>query len=231
MRNKIRIVSNKPNSPSLKLLSEVLSNEVGYKVWRSNRRVSEKDFVIYPGISKVEQLNTFKFTGISCPNHTTQLTTAKEWFNSGVKRVMCRKLTRAHSGKGCVVSNNIEELVPAPLYTEYVPKKFEYRVHVFNGKVIDKQIKRKRKEYDGTRDTQIRNKANGYVFCREGITDDVRLESIAISAVKALGRPYGAVDVIYNEKQDQYFVLEVNSKPGMQGITLEKYAQAIINRS
>lgn len=229
--NKIRIVSNKPNSPSLKLLSQVLTEKVRYKVWRSNRHISNKDFVVYTGISKVDQLSSFTLAGVPCPKYTTDKLVAEAWLRDDVKRVMCRKLTRAHSGKGCVVANNIDELVQAPLYTAYVPKKFEYRVHVFNGKVIDKQIKRKRKEYEGTRDTQIRNKANGYVFCREGITDDPRLESIAIAAVKALSRPYGAVDIIYNEKQDSYFVLEVNSKPGMQGTTLEKYAQAIINRS
>lgn len=228
--SKVRIVSHKPGSPSLRKLASVLTEKLGYKVWRSRRRVSNKDIVFAPAISKIEQLHKFKEKGVNCPDYTTDKKVAEQWFDADIKRVMCRRYTRAHSGKGCVVSNSKEELVEAPLYTVYIPKKQEYRVHVFNGKVIDKQMKRKKVDYEGQRDTQIRNKANGYVFCREGLPVDPRLDLIALDAVVTLGRTYGAVDVIYNEIQNKYFVLEVNSQPGMEGTTLEKYAQAIINR-
>jgi len=33
---------------------------------------------------------------------------------------------------------------------------------------------------------------------------------------------------IWSEKQNKCFVLEVNSRPGMEGTTVEKYAAAII---
>ena len=117
----------------------------------------------------------------------------------------------------------------APLYTEYIPKKSEYRFHVFGGEVIDVQQKRKKRGFESTRDTRIRNVNNGYVYCRDGINPPNGAADLAIRAVAACGYEYGAVDLIYNEKRDQCYVLEVNSRPGLMGTTLEKYAEALIN--
>ena len=233
MSTKFRIVSNKIGSPSLRRLADALSEKVGYRVIRSTRAVSpRRDIVFQEGLSKTVQLTTFQQQSVPCPEYFTRKEAVVPLFTEGnVKRVMCRKFTRSHSGKGCVVANSSGELVDAPLYTIYIPKRHEYRVHIFNNKVIDRQIKRKKRGYEAERDTQIRNRANGYVFCREGIPTDARLDSIALAAVQALGRSYGAVDIIYNEKNDAYYVLEVNSKPGMEGTTLSRYVDAIINRS
>ena len=52
---------------------------------------------------------------------------------------------------------------------------------------------------------------------------------LAINAVKAVGYKYGAVDLIYNEKRNQCYVLEVNSRPGLMGTTLDRYADALID--
>jgi D-alanine-D-alanine ligase-like ATP-grasp enzyme len=54
------------------------------------------------------------------------------------------------------------------------------------------------------------------------------LKDIAIGSVNILGLNFGAVDVIYNEKENKYYVLEVNTAPGLSGTTLEKYVDAII---
>ena len=114
------------------------------------------------------------------------------------------------------------------MYTAYIPKKAEYRVHVLNGEAIDVQQKKKKRGFEHVRDTRIRNVNNGYVYCRDGITVTDSLTNLAIAAVNALNYSYGAVDIIYNEKHNQYYVLEVNSRPGLMGTTLEKYCQAII---
>lgn len=117
---------------------------------------------------------------------------------------------------------------PAPLYVEYIVKKKEFRVHVWNNEVIDVAEKRKRSGYTEERDAFVRNTANGYVFCRTNVIEPTDLRPLALSAVSALGRSYGAVDVIYNEKQNKCFVLETNSRPGMEGTTVEKYSDAIL---
>jgi D-alanine-D-alanine ligase-like ATP-grasp enzyme len=37
------------------------------------------------------------------------------------------------------------------------------------------------------------------------------------------------VDLVYNEKRNQCYVLEVNSRPGLSGTTLDNYCEALIN--
>jgi D-alanine-D-alanine ligase-like ATP-grasp enzyme len=74
---------------------------------------------------------------------------------------------------------------------------------------------------------QIRNNANGFVYVREDVNPDQRAIDLAIAAVKVLGLDMGAVDLIFNEKQDKWFLLEVNTAPGLEGTTPHDYATAI----
>jgi D-alanine-D-alanine ligase-like ATP-grasp enzyme len=50
--------------------------------------------------------------------------------------------------------------------------------------------------------------------------------SEAIKAVNCLGLYFGAADVIWNDKEQRAYVLEVNTAPGLEGTTLENYANA-----
>ena len=50
-------------------------------------------------------------------------------------------------------------------------------------------------------------------------------EKQAVAAVVALGLDFGAVDVVYNVKEQKAYVLEVNSAPGLSGTTLDKYVE------
>jgi glutathione synthase/RimK-type ligase-like ATP-grasp enzyme len=121
-----------------------------------------------------------------------------------------------------------EQPIPAaPLYTLYIPKKAEYRFHVFDGQVIDVQQKKKKRGSDV--DHRIRNLHNGYVYCRDGVSPPDGAAALAVRAVEACGYLYGAVDVIYNEKRACSYVLEVNSRPGIINQTCDSYADAIIN--
>ena len=55
------------------------------------------------------------------------------------------------------------------------------------------------------------------------------LRDISRDAVTALGLEFGAVDIIYNDKSKKLFVLEVNTAPGIEGATVTKYKDAILN--
>ena len=178
-------------------------------------------------LNKVQQFHAFHTHGISCPKWTTDQNAVGAL---DVSVVFARTLVNATNGRGIVEINlkRKEPLVPAPLYTEYIPKKAEYRVHVFNGKVIDIQQKKKKKEFENERDTRVRNLHNGYVYCRDGIVAPDGTADLAVRATHALGYLYGAVDIIYNEKRNQCYVLEVNSRPGLMGTTLQKYGAAIV---
>lgn len=136
--------------------------------------------------------------------------------------MFCRTRLQSHSGGGIVIAESIDDLVNAPLYTKYIKKKKEFRVHVFNQEVID--IQEKRKSHDVANvDFRIRNHASGFVFCRDNIVEPSDLRTVSIAAVTTLGLDFGAVDVIYNEKQDKCYALEVNTAPGLEGTTLQSY--------
>ena len=138
--------------------------------------------------------------------------------------IVCRTILNGSCGKGIVIAKTLEELVDAPLYVKYVPKKEEYRVHVAFGHVIAIQRKARRLECENP-NWQIRNHENGFVFVH--IEPMGNLEDLAVGAVEALGLKIGAVDIIWNEKNDEFYVLEVNTSPGLEGRTIDAYVKAI----
>lgn len=223
------IVVNPVASKFAKALQQRLRQLVTNKVWRVNAvKEGRSHFLVtQQPWNKIEQFARFQASQVSCPRFTTDSTKLHEL---GSRTIFVRTLISSTNGRGIVEINLSDERVPpAPLYTEYIPKKAEYRFHVFGEHVIDVQEKRKRRGFDGDRNTRVRNVDNGYVYCRDGISPPDGAADLAIRAVKALGYNYGAVDVIYNEHRNQSYVLEVNSRPGLMGTTLDKYVNAIID--
>lgn len=223
---RIVLVSHNIRSEALRNLAAELTQQLGYRVWcvppdKVRRRVPVR---FEGGIDKVVQLQRFKENNVPAPDFCTNIE-GTQYLDT--KLVVCRALTGASEGRGITICKKEDVSLHVPLYTAYIPKKKEFRVHVWNNKVIDVQEKRRRRGGD-TKEFQVRNTANGYVFCRDGIVLPDDCHAVALSAVRALGRHYGAVDVIWNEKKNQCFVLEVNSRPGMTGTTVKKYADAIV---
>jgi glutathione synthase/RimK-type ligase-like ATP-grasp enzyme len=173
---------------------------------------------------KLATFNKLEENHVPTPRFTTSRETATTWLDSG-STILCRTLLNSHSGRGIIVVQPDNTLQDAPLYVEYKKKRAEYRVHVFGGEVIDECHKRKRnsEERPENFNTFIRSYNNGWVFCRDGLLPDPNRSRIAIEAVSALGLDFGAVDMIYNEREQQYYVLEVNTAPGLEGTTLTKY--------
>lgn len=168
---------------------------------------------------------------------TTEPTTVLDWLDSG-HVVLARTILRGHSADGLFVLNpndtSIGALLKAPLFTKYKKKRDEYRIHVAGGEVFDIQQKKLRTEWDdGTQvspeevDFRVRNHANGFVFCREDIDCPEEAQANAVQAVKTLGLDFGAVDIIWNEYDNQSYVLEVNTAPGLEETTVERYAAAL----
>lgn len=175
------------------------------------------------------KLESFKaMSGYVCiPEWTESLVDASEWLKQG-HMVVCRTVLNGHSGNGIIIATNDDELVKAPLYTRYIKKQNEYRVHVFNGKMIHKQRKARRLDVpDEEVNWKIRNHDNGFIFQIEDFEMPEDCELQAIAAVASLGLDFGAVDIVYNAKEDKAYVLEVNSAPGVSGTTLTKYVEAL----
>ncbi len=175
--------------------------------------------------NKLTAFNILQGCNVSIPEFTTDKTIAQEWTTEG-NTVYCRTVLSGHSGVGIVIGTNTENIADAPLYTKNVKAKYEFRVHVMNGKIIDFQQKKKRQGFEGGV-SGIRNHANGWVFCREGVVLPQEAEKQAIKAVEALGLDFGAVDIGYNERHNKAYVYEVNTAPGLEGTSLAKYTKAI----
>jgi glutathione synthase/RimK-type ligase-like ATP-grasp enzyme len=217
-------------SRSLRELASSLSSVLGYKVFRvPDSRVGRRTPLKFTqGLDKLTQLTRFRDSNVPCPDFTTDRNIALSWLaDDGV--IVCRTLLRSSEGKGIVMAETPEQVVQAPLYTRYLKKKLEFRVHVFNGVVIDVQQKKRKSDYDGQRDTRIRNLANGYVFCRGNLNEPTDLREQALAAVASLGYTIGAVDIVYNEHHNRVVVLEVNASPGLTGTTLQRYTDAIVS--
>jgi glutathione synthase/RimK-type ligase-like ATP-grasp enzyme len=192
------------------------------------------DFLNHPfnvslASNKLLTLNQFRAYGVSCPEFTTDIEEAEYWADSE-SDVYCRTLLAGKGGEGIIVATNSEELVDAPLYTKRVNVGKEYRVHVFNGEVIDYAKKGRKRDSEERASHLIRNYAKGWVFIRENIQlpESVREESC--KAVESLGLLFGAVDVCTRKNQEsQAVVFEVNSAPGFSegSTTVKAYADAI----
>lgn len=123
-------------------------------------------------------------------------------------------------------------LPTAPLYTRGIENHGEYRVHVFDGEVIDYRKKSRTREEDGEVDVPtpeenaVRTLGNGWIYRQGSLNRLERVESLALQAIAALELDFGAVDIIMDEHGD-VFVLEVNTAVGLADATLENYLTAI----
>jgi glutathione synthase/RimK-type ligase-like ATP-grasp enzyme len=225
---KLRLVSKKLGSNSLAALAAGLSTKLGYKVFRSKAPHSFRSNLVYGDCkNKTSQYEWFKAQGISALDFTTSHEEAKAWVKDG-QVVFARLLTRSSEGKGIVVCETEEQVPVAPVYTKYKKKKKEFRVHIFQQEVVHVLEKRKRKEFEGTVNTKVRNTANGYVFCSQDVVEPEGIRELARKASKVTNSDFKGVDIGFNEKLNELFVIEVNSCPGIQGSNIDKYISAII---
>ena len=226
----------KPTSPRQNPDSDVIINW-GNSQLPQNFQWSSKD-LNHPNAVKIatNKFLTFQRLGettIPTPEWTESHVKALYWAVTG-HTIVVRHRVNAHSGMGISLFTpedylNDVELPDAPLYVKYKKKRSEYRVHVFNGRVIDIQEKRKQIDFDrNDLQSKIRSHSNGWVFCREDLSPySSSLGEIAIEAIDAIGLDFGAVDMIYNQRENAYYVLEVNTAVGLEGSTVRIYADAI----
>lgn len=186
----------------------------------------------------VNKLRTFELLrrfNVPTPEWTTDYRDAEVWHYDGHTVVERHNLTGT-KGNGIRIVTGIDDIegealnYEVPLYTKLIPRAREYRVHVFDGQVIDLQQKKRRvtgvtndgNDSDGT----IKNLDNGWVFVRDDITPPPRsIFDVSIRAVQALGLDFGGVDVLV--KDGQCYVLEINTAMGLEGSTINSYTNAI----
>lgn len=176
----------------------------------------------------VNKLTTFKLlkdAGVTIPEFSDTKEEASKWLAAG-KTVVVREVLNGYGGNGIKLIENPAEIPDAPLYTQYIPKTEEYRVHVFKNEAFFIQRKARKKEIaDDKINWKVRNLAGGFIFANQDVQVAEACQQEAIKAVQALGLDFGAVDIIWNKNRNKYYVLEINTAPGLTGTTLEKYAE------
>jgi len=182
------------------------------------------------------KLNTYQIISedVPMPEYTTNPQDVLDSLGADYKlEWLARTKLKGHTGDGIkLIYGGVEygvegeEFPIAPLYTKYIKKKDEYRVHVFGDKVIDVAQKKKRIAAEKA-DYQVRNHSTGWVYCREGVDVPDHVKGWCVDSVALLGLTFGAVDVIYNQHYDAWYILEINTAPGLYGTTLEKYLQEV----
>lgn len=161
---------------------------------------------------------------ISCVPWTANKAIAQEWQTEGAT-IVVRTLLTGHSGAGTIIIEPGEVLLEAPLYTKYIKKVREYRLHATRWGVVDTQ----QKVRDPTKEPlswKVRSHDNGFIFQRKNIVTSLDRDLLAIKAIQTLGLHFGAVDII-EDKEGNFYILEVNTAPGLEGQTIVAYQTAL----
>ena len=177
--------------------------------------------------NKLKTFECLHSARIPIPSFTSNKLDAERAFHTG-DTIVVRATLSGHGGTGIsiVTPNSVESLPEAPLYTKYIPKEHEYRVHVLGEETHIRQKRRKLSHEDPN--WQIRNHANGFVMAQECSFIPEGIEALSIAAVDALNLHFGAVDIIYGT-DGKCYVLEVNTAPGLEASTLALYADYFVN--
>lgn len=174
--------------------------------------------------NKLRAFDAMKAAGVSVPEYARHIRDVT-WKGTTVVR---HKLT-GHSGEGIEVCEDTRNLPTAPLYVQYIKKEQEFRIHVGrrNGQATIIAVQRKARDRsvpNSSVNWQVRNHTNGFIFVRSDAHPDAGVLTEACNALAALELDFGAVDVIYNAKEGKAYVLEINTAPGLEGQTIEDYA-------
>ena len=242
---RLRIEPYKPGSKSAKALSRrsgILRTKTGRVYaptdtlinWgNSERRFANAQYINKPESVCIasDKLSAYmamaEVPEVPLPDFTAEQAVAQEWLNEGYT-VLARSVLRGHGGLGIRVVHPGAALPLVPLYVEYIKKATEYRVHVVRDQIIDIQEKRKRSGVPNEQvNFQVRNAQFGWVFCRDNVVCPQSVQTASVAAVRALHLDFGAVDVGWNEHEAAPTVYEVNTAPGLEGTTVEKYYEVL----
>jgi hypothetical protein len=178
-------------------------------------------------VSKIEQYQFFKDNNIPHPQWSINKEEALQWQKEG-DVVLARTTIKGQTGSGIIVVLPADVMPDAKVYTKYTKKKREFRVNIFQNKVVNLREKLKQTK-EGL--PYIRNKANGYTTAHcKPMTNALKslLEKTALEARKVSPSDFVGVDICYNEFYNKVFVLEVNGGPSIEGSSVQEYIQTMV---
>lgn len=188
-------------------------------------RILNKQEAVERGRNKLKTFQVLDDHGVDCLPWTTNWYIAKMWLEKG-HTVVVRKTLTGSEGAGILIVEKVNELIQAPLYTMYINKVREFRVHATATGIIDTQWKVHDPKLGPPKSWKVRSYANGFIFQRKGVNPNAQRDALAIQAVKALGLDFGGLDII-EDNQGNFYVVEVNTAPGIEGQTVTRYGEAL----
>lgn len=156
------------------------------------------------------------------------------------KRLVARKFLSSHSGNGIYlisypdIVNNWDEFKDFKLFTLYVPKLREFRIHMFKNpftgevRIGWKQEKLLKKDTPIDHMTfKVRTGLKGWVYTSNTIlpTNWGFFEQGLLKVFNDFSLDFGAFDIIYNKAGGFFKILEVNTAPGLTPVTAVTYAK------
>jgi len=196
------------------------------------QRIINHPVGVSKAVNKLTTLKAFKEAGVVAPEFTEAFVEAWKWVAEGFT-VVARTVLNGHSGQGIVLldgNTNPEDFPEAPLYTKYIKKDQEYRIHVFQGEAFFVQRKARKMDVPAEQvNWQVRNLAGGFIYANQNVECPDVYKVEACKAIAALGLDFGAVDLITDKKTQLGYVLEVNTACGLAGTTLDKYVEVFRN--
>jgi glutathione synthase/RimK-type ligase-like ATP-grasp enzyme len=256
--NNVHIYSHNPNSASAKALSDAMGVR---RISHTNSRYRGRDdkVVINWGSSRlpenitqsyvlnspdsvrdcVDKLSFFRMAeeaglGLYIPPFTESRDEALSWLEAGTHTIFARQTLVGSGGDGIVIIERPDQMVDAPLYTKYIPKFSEWRLHFSsrNGGVVFHQQKKgiRRDSPPVGNDFRVQNTANGFIFLQaEPYTCPPEVFQAGQEVFNTTGLAFGALDIIYNRRTQRAYVLEVNTAPGLEGVSIARYAGELRN--
>ena len=165
-----------------------------------------------------------KVGGPRLPVWTDNPRTSLGWLDTG--KVVARQRLTGYDGNGLVLMNGPRDFVDAKLYTKFQDSDREYRVYVFNNRVVDARIKVVKQGHEVPK-VRIRvGDAWGYdPFPIRRLEPDVVVQAEKAATLSRL--LFGGVDVLV--KDGRATVLEMNTAPYLGINTARVYANCFIH--
>lgn len=183
----------------------------------------------YAKLNKVDVLTELCSSGIKTPHFQYE-----EPYFMDNKKWLARK-ANGFGGEDVIMVDSYEhwEELRSNGYaflSEYIDKVAEFRVHVFNNKVLCVTRKKPENEDMDIHDYLAWNHNFGFVQTEfKNVFYNEILGKISIDALEAIGYNFGAVDIIVN-KYGVPYVLEVNSAPSLSTDSrIDYYVDEIVN--
>ena len=239
----IRIYSHSNKSQGIRELARNLNVKI-LKKHNSRYRSKKYDVIINWGVKKVpenledviwlndprllpkDKLDFYRDYKEFVPPFTKDLEAAEKWQRKG-RIVLARQTLTGSCGEGIVVCPPGIPLPDAEVYTKYIPKSEEWRVHFLRGEILCYQQKLYTGKEEG--DFLIRSFDRGFTYnIREVEYVTSTVVEIAKRFVLHTDIDFGAMDIIYQTKLDRAWILEVNTAPGLSETTLIHYTDGFL---